>query len=100
MGNLLFEKTLNTKEELVLEKLEQWSREIPDKPFIYYGENDQTLTFKQFHEKTNAIANNLIDKGIQEGDRIALCMKNSYITALSMFAIWTAKAFFCSFNFN
>lgn len=100
MGNLLFEKTLKTKEELVLEKLEQWSREIPDKPFIYYGENNQTLTFKQFHEKTNAIANNLIDKGIQEGDRIALFLENSYIAALSMFAVWKAKAIFCPINFN
>src|SRR5699024_5758690 len=99
MGNLLFEETLNTEEELVLEKLEQWNREIPDKPFIYYGENDKVLSFKQFHEKTNAIANNLINKGVNEGDRIALFLENPYISALSMFAIWKAKAVFCPINF-
>lgn len=100
MGNLLFEKTLNTKEELVLEKLEQWNREIPNKAFIYYGEDDKTLTFKQFNEITNAMANNLISKGVNEGDRIALFLENSYISALAMFAIWKAKAIFCPINFN
>lgn len=99
-GIELFEKTLNTDEELIIKKLEQWAKEIPYKNFIYYGEENEYYTFEQFNSMVNSFANQLIDKGIKKGDRIALFLKNPLITTLSMFGIWKAGAVFCPVNFN
>ena len=100
MKMVKFEDTLNTDEELVTRKLEQWANEISDKVFIYYGENNKSLTYKQFNEMANSFANQLRNLGIKKGDRISVFLKNSLITTISMFGIWKAGAVFCPINFN
>lgn len=72
MGISIFEKTLHTEDELVIKKLEKWAKEIPNKTYLYYGEDDKSLTFEYFNEITNSIANNLVLSGIKKGDRIAV----------------------------
>ena len=72
MKMVKFEDTLNTDEELVTRKLEQWANEISDKVFIYYGENNKSLTYKQFNEMANSFANQLRNLGIKKGDRISV----------------------------
>ena len=78
MGVEMFKQTLGTEEESVIKKLEKWAREIGDNTFIYYGEEHQSITYKEFNEMVNSFANNLINKGIQKGDRISLFLKNPY----------------------
>jgi acetyl-CoA synthetase len=43
---------------------------------IWEGEDGsvRTVTFSQLYEQTNAVANGLVELGLQEGDRVALCM--------------------------
>ncbi|WP_253701152.1 class I adenylate-forming enzyme family protein [Bacillus sp. FJAT-29814] len=96
----MFKQTLGTEEESVIKKLEKWARERGDKTFIYYGEENRSITYKTFNELANSFAHNLIDKGIQKGDRISLFLKNSYITTIAMFGIWKAGAVYCPINFN
>lgn len=54
--------------EFVTKCLEKWASETGDKPFIYYGEEQKTYTYKQFNEMVNSFAHNLIERGIQKGD--------------------------------
>lgn len=95
-----FHETLGTNEELVPKKLEQWASEIGDKTFIFYGEANKSITYKRFNQLANSFANQLIDKGIQKGDRISLFLKNPLITTIAMFGIWKAGAVYCPINFN
>lgn len=95
-----FKETLGTDMEFVTKCLEKWASETGDKPFIYYGEEQKTYTYKQFNEMVNSFAHNLIERGIQKGDRISLFLKHPLITTIAMFGIWKAGAVFCPINFN
>lgn len=95
-----FAETLNTNEELVTKKLEQWADEIGKKTFIFYGEDNKSITYEQFNKMVNSFANQLRSKGISKGDRISLFLKNPLISTISMFGIWKAGAVFCPINFN
>lgn len=54
--------------EVLPQRLEMWVGEKGDSPFFYYGEEDKTLTFKEFNALANQIANNLIS--------LAACVNN------------------------
>ncbi|SES63959.1 crotonobetaine/carnitine-CoA ligase [Salinibacillus kushneri] len=95
-----FEETLGTEEELVTKQLEKWADEIGEKTFIYYGEEDRPISYQRFNELANSVANNLLERGVQKGDRISVFLKNPFITTISMFAIWKAGAVYCPINFN
>lgn len=100
MGISTFEKTLRNDTEVIINRLEKWADEMGDKPFIYYGEEEETYTYKTFNEMANGFANNLIKNGIQKGDRISLFLQNPFVTTVAMFGIWKAGAIFCPINFN
>ncbi|WP_449355378.1 AMP-binding protein [Virgibacillus natechei] len=95
-----FKESLGTDEELVTKKLEKWAREIGEKTFIYYGEENRSLTFKRFNELANSFANSLRNKGIKKGDRVSLFLKNPLVTTIAMFGIWKAGGVYCPINFN
>lgn len=95
-----FEETLGTEEELVTKKLERWAEANGDKIFIYYGEENQSISYQTFNQLANALANNLIKKGIKKGDRISLFLRNPLVTTIAMFGIWKAGAVYCPINFN
>jgi crotonobetaine/carnitine-CoA ligase len=86
--------------EVLPQRLEMWVGEKGDSPFFYYGEEDKTLTFKEFNALANQIANNLISLGVQKGDRVCLLLTNPYVSTLSMFGIWKCGAIFAPINFN
>ncbi len=86
--------------EIITEILEKWAREITDKTFIFYGEENLTLTFGEFNQLSNSIGHYLLSMGIEKGDRIAVFLKNPLITAMAMFGIWKSGAVFCPVNFN
>jgi acyl-CoA synthetase (AMP-forming)/AMP-acid ligase II len=57
----------------------------PDKEAIIFKEN--RFTFKTFFERTNNIANFLMNSGVKKGDRIAVLMENCHQYAELYFAI-------------
>jgi len=100
VGKEKFRKTLESEEELIIKIFEKWAHENGDKPFVYYGEENKTYTYKSFNEIANSFAHNLIKNGVQKGDRISLFLKNPLVTTIAMFGIWKAGAVFCPINFN
>jgi crotonobetaine/carnitine-CoA ligase len=94
------ERELKENGEVVPCKLQEWAEKRGDKIFFYYGEEDQSFTYREFNQLTNSIAHHLKSMGVGKGDRISLFLKNSLISTLAMFGIWKAGAIFCPINFN
>ncbi len=86
--------------EIVTHILEKWALEAKERTFIYYGEENLSLTFNEFNQITNSIGHNLRSLGINKGDRISVFLKNPLVTAMVMFGIWKTGAVFCPINFN
>ena len=78
---------LNTKNATILGRnmnlrklLERKVRQHGDKPFIIFVDKDQKeeiLTYQQFDETVNRLANWLLQKGIQKGDFVLTHLPNS-----------------------
>jgi crotonobetaine/carnitine-CoA ligase len=96
----VYEQSLNPEEEMVVKKLEKWAEELSDQTFIFYGEENKSLSFKAFNGLVNSIARALKDQGIQKGDRISVFLKNPLVSTMVMFGIWKTGAVFCPINFN
>ncbi|MEE9911219.1 MAG: AMP-binding protein [Deltaproteobacteria bacterium] len=84
----------------VLLKLYEWAVKQPNKKFLYYGEENQYITYTEFNEITNRIGNSLRSMGVVKGDRISLLLFNPLLTVSAMFGIWKAGAIFSPINFN
>ncbi|NVM03096.1 MAG: long-chain-fatty-acid--CoA ligase [Candidatus Helarchaeota archaeon] len=58
-----------------LENLVQRNSQVfPDKPWVTF--EGKTITFKEFKEQTNSVANSLIKLGLRKGDRVAVLLEN------------------------
>ncbi len=88
------------REEIVVECLDAWAQTTPDAVYLYYGEDDRTLTFGEVAELTDRIAGNLVRLGVSRGQRVSLLMQNPLVTTLAMFGIWKAGAVFCPINYT
>jgi len=86
--------------DMVLDKLDECARTVPDKIFIHYGEDSIKLTFAEFKHRTDRIAAGLAAMGVTEGAAVSVLTRNSLVTALAMFAIWRAGGIFAPVNFN
>jgi crotonobetaine/carnitine-CoA ligase len=60
-------------------------KKIPDKVFIYYG--DEKITYKQADEKINQTAHGLLKMGIKKGDKISVMLRNVPEFLYSWFAM-------------
>lgn len=99
---------MNTQEELertflaqgrtVIEKLEAWSQCQGDKACLYYGEDDSLLSYLEFDQLCNRLANGLRDMGVGKGDRVSLLSNNALVSCLTMFAAWKLGALYCPIN--
>ncbi len=67
------------------------------KPTKYYR---RQLTWQVFEEKANRVANMLLDKGIQKGDKVAILMFNCLEWLPIYFGILKAGAIAVPFNFR
>lgn len=94
------EQELKREGEVVTHRLEKWAEDTGEKMFLYYGEDDITLSFREFNQMANCIAHQLRAIGIEKGDRVSVFLKNPYISTLAMFGIWKIGAIFCPINFN
>ncbi|WAA12071.1 class I adenylate-forming enzyme family protein [Fervidibacillus halotolerans] len=74
------------------------ARRIPEKKAIIYGEKE--YTYAQFNQEVNKLANGLLNKGIQKGDKVALMMKNSDLFMIVFYAILKAGAVAVPINFR
>jgi len=86
--------------DIVLDKLDECALRMPDKVYIYYGEDNIQLTFSEFKRRTDRMAAGLIEMGIQPGQSVSVLTRNSLVSALAMYAIWRAGAVFAPVNFN
>lgn len=90
---------LKQEGEIVTERLDHWAAVAGDRVFVYYGEDDEALTFAEFARRADAVAGNLSRLGIRKGDRISIFCKNAFVSTLMMFGIWKAGAVYCPINF-
>ncbi|MGX5803210.1 AMP-binding protein [Bradyrhizobium sp. Arg314] len=90
---------LKQEGEIVTERLDHWAAVAGDRVFVYYGEDDEALTFAEFARRADAVAGNLARLGIRKGDRISIFCKNAFVSTLMMFGIWKAGAVYCPINF-
>src|SRR5690625_5021722 len=89
-----------TDRELIVNRLEYWTDKKGDKPLLYYGEQEETYTYREFNEQVNALAHNLMEQGIKKGDRISVFLRNQKVSMIAMFGIWKAGAIYSPINFN
>jgi crotonobetaine/carnitine-CoA ligase len=84
----------------VVERLDHWARQAPDRTFIYYGESAQEWTFAEFGSWTDTLAGNLHRLGITKGDRVSVLSTNSLLCAAVMFAAWKIGAVYAPINYS
>jgi len=90
---------LKQEGEIVTERLDHWAAVAGDRVFVYYGEDDEALTFAEFARRVDSVAGNLERLGIRKGDRVSVFCKNAFVSTLMMFGIWKAGAIYCPINF-
>ncbi len=77
-------------ENTVLDLFEQQVKQSPNN--IVISAKGNKLTYQQVHYNALQLANYLIQKGVQQGDRIAIYLKRSPDLLTSILAIWKAGA--------
>lgn len=85
--------------DIVTEKLDEVAARMPQKVFLYYGEQDRAVSYAAFRAEASQLAAALQSLGVAPDDRVCVFTKNSYLGALSMFAVWMAGAVYCPVNF-
>ena len=91
--SLLFLETVRVKSiqapaPLLPEIMALHSKWLANKEAAICGE--QRLSWTQFGERINAVANSLIDRGLQTGDRVIVLMSNGLPMLEALFGIMTA----------
>ena len=85
---------------LVLDRLEEWAVSRGDCTFLYYGEQDRSISFAEMERLCSGIAGGLRQLGVGAGDRVALFLTNPLVGALSMFSLWRIGAVYCPVNYS
>jgi long-chain acyl-CoA synthetase len=70
---------------MIISRIQEAAREFSEKNAIIF--NDHSITYAQFDNITNRLANGLKNAGIQAGDRVALLMPNLPHFIFSYYAI-------------
>jgi fatty-acyl-CoA synthase len=71
----------------------------PDRPALSL-EDDEPVTYRELGERTNAYARELLDLGVQPGDRVAILMYNSVEYWIAYFAVTRIGAIAVRLNFR
>ncbi|TRW80289.1 ATP-dependent acyl-CoA ligase [Mycolicibacterium sp. 018/SC-01/001] len=91
---------LTAEGDTVVERLDRWARQTPDRTFLYYGETDREYSFTEFGSWTDVLAGNLHRIGIAKGDRVSVLSANSLLCAAMMFAAWKIGAVYAPVNYS
>lgn len=70
----------------------------PDHPAIIYG--DKVITYREFNERVNRIANALCKMELEAGDRVAILTPNRPELLETLFAIWKSGMVAVPMNFR
>ena len=70
--------------------IERTAEKFPTKEAFRF--RDQALTYRQLEERMNALANTLIEQGVQRGDRVGIYMHKSLECAIAIYGIMRAGA--------
>ncbi|UQE75249.1 AMP-binding protein [Gordonia sp. PP30] len=65
---------------------------------IHYGETGEQLTYREFDEKTDNIAANLVQLGLVKGARVGVLSTNPLTATLVMYACWKLGAVYAPLN--
>lgn len=82
-------RSIKTPKVPLFEVLKTSSRRFPDNGLIYYGKN---ISYSQLWNESLNLAGYLFEKGIEKGDRIAVCSPNTPQIFISLFGISRANA--------
>lgn len=81
---------------LVQDFLEASAARLPNKTALVHG--GQRLTYAELDTSANRLANALRQRGVQRGDRVAICLRNSVEAVLGIFAVLKAGGTFLMLN--
>lgn len=81
---------------LVEEFLERSAEQFPEKIALVCG--NRRLCYREIDHRSNQLANCLIAKGVQRGDRVAVYLDNSVATIIALFGILKSGAAFVVVN--
>ena len=82
----------------IAQVLEWWSQAAPDRDAIRFP-NDST-TFAELHVWTSRVARDLIEQGLEPGDRVGVFSANSLDWCVAAFAIMKAGAILVPLNYR
>ncbi len=74
------------------------ARDFGDRPAVVCGK--ETLSFVQFDERTERLANGLLDSGLQPGDSVGLLLPNGIDLVVAYYALAKAGLVRVSLNFR
>ncbi|WP_440771303.1 fatty acid--CoA ligase [Natronorubrum sp. DTA28] len=80
--------------------LEQTVDRYPDRDAIIYPRKDQRWSYAELDERVNQLANALLERGIEKGDRVATVLYNGSEMALAVYACAKIGAVFTPLNFR
>ena len=84
---------MNTSEFLMIS-----SAIVPDRPVMFF--DDEAITFSEFQERVNKLANALSDQGVVAGDRVAMMQVNTPHCLEVYFASAQLDAIYVPINFR
>ncbi|HEX5586013.1 MAG TPA: long-chain fatty acid--CoA ligase [Acidimicrobiia bacterium] len=76
--------------------LVQAAQRTPQRPAVTWG--DRTITYAELDRRTNALAHGLADRGVRQGDRVGVLMRNRTELLEAMYACF--KAGYCLVPLN
>ena len=80
--------------------LEKWAFETPDKDFSVYPDRKLRFSYKQFNERVDSLAKGLLFIGIKPGDKVGVWAKNVPDWTTLMFATAKIGAVLVTVNTN
>lgn len=72
----------------------------PERTALIDLEDGSEYSYREVEERVNAVANTLLDRGLEPGDRVAICLQNRVEHALLVLATAVAGGVAVPFNFR
>lgn len=79
---------------------EQSVARTPERPAVVHLNGDEELTFEELQTRAYAVANELHERGIEPGDRVAICMANRPEHVITFVGTQLAGVVAVPFNFR
>jgi long-chain acyl-CoA synthetase len=72
----------------------------PNRTAVVYPRKNQSMTYREFDERTNRLAHALAERGVEKGDRVSTLLFNTSEMVLTMYAASKLGAVFNPLNFR